>query len=170
MSKKEATKLPAILDTKVSIKKIRDEFISIRERQTALYDEELALYQKLIEIETEDVDADTGFRRKARVKVAPKADSQAGIILRYIRECGAAGACDFEGIRDLAHLIPTIDNCYRARRGRLAENDMIKLAGYTRFSPSGSECDVWIATPGDSNESGPTVETGGTPGNGQTVP
>lgn len=112
----------------------------------------------------------TTTSRKARVKVAPKADSQAGIILRYIRECGAAGACDFEGIRDLAHLIPTIDNCYRARRGRLAENDMIKLAGYTRFSPSGSECDVWIATPGDSNESGPTVETGGTPGNGQTVP
>jgi len=91
----------------------------------------------------------TATSRKARIKVAPKEDSQAGIILRYIRQCGPAGACDFEGIRDLVHLIPTIDNCYRARRGKLFENDLIKLAGFTRKSQSGGDCDVWIAITGE---------------------
>lgn len=90
----------------------------------------------------------TTSSRKARVSVEPKADSQAGIIYAYIISRGDAGACDFEGIRDLKPLIPNIENSYRDRRGRLYKKQLIKLGDITRKSPSGFDCDSWVAVRG----------------------
>lgn len=86
----------------------------------------------------------TPTSRKARLSVDVK--KQLGIILRYIVQCSEAGACDFEGIRDLKSIIPTIENSWRPRRGKLFQAGLICLAGFTRKSPSGNDCDVWVAT------------------------
>lgn len=86
----------------------------------------------------------TTTSRKARVSV--DVEKQCGIMLRYIVGCGDAGAADFEGIRDLAEVIPTIANSWRPRRKKLFDAGFIQKASITRKSPSGCDCDVWIAT------------------------
>lgn len=84
--------------------------------------------------------------RLAAGKVKPKAGTQRGIVLAYLRSCGTNGAADFEGIRDLREKISSIENAYRARRQSLAEDGFIKLAEFKRINPSsGVECEVWIA-------------------------
>lgn len=87
--------------------------------------------------------------RAARLGVEPRVGSQSAKILAYIRSRGDAGAADFEGIRDLRAAIPTIENAYRDRRGRLAKKGLIELAyGVTRLSPAGQQCEVWRAKKG----------------------
>ena len=83
--------------------------------------------------------------RKAAKDVEPRFGTQLHQAWMHIRSCGKAGCCDFEAIRDLAHLWPTIANGWRSKRDILAKKMLIVLANITRISPSGSECDVWIA-------------------------
>lgn len=83
--------------------------------------------------------------RKAARAVEPKAGTQRGIVLAYIRSRGLAGAADFEGIAALKQDCPSMENAYRARRGELVQLGLIRLAtGMRRISPAGQECDVWI--------------------------
>ena len=75
-----------------------------------------------------------------------KAGSQRRKVYDYLTSRGAAGAADFEGIRDLKPELPTAENCYRARRSELVEMGLVRLAvGMKRISPAGLECDVWLA-------------------------
>lgn len=84
--------------------------------------------------------------RLAAGEVKPKAGTQRGIVLAYLRSRGSQGASDFEGIRDLRDKITSIENAYRARRQSLAEDGFIKLAEFKRINPSsGVECEVWVA-------------------------
>ena len=84
--------------------------------------------------------------RRARLGVEPRVGSQSAKILAYIRS-HPEGAADFEGIRDLKAAIPTIENAYRDRRGRLAKKGLIELVyGVTKTSPAGQQCEVWRAT------------------------
>lgn len=89
--------------------------------------------------------------RKAARAVEPKAGSQRGIVLAYIRSRGLSGAADFEGIAHLKDQFPSAENAYRARRGELVQLGLIRLAtGMRRISPAGLECDVWLAVqPGE---------------------
>lgn len=86
----------------------------------------------------------TETSRKARRKV--NMGKQNAIVLRYIQSRGSMGAADFEGIRDLIQAIPTATNSYRRCRLTLMKAGDIKLAGFYRKSPSGCDCDVWVAT------------------------
>lgn len=83
--------------------------------------------------------------RKAARDVAPKEGSQLYLALAHVRSQGAHGCCDFEAISNLVREWPTVANGWRARRTKLAKAGLIVLAPFTRCSPSGSACDVWIA-------------------------
>lgn len=82
--------------------------------------------------------------RAAAVKVAPKVGSQLHIALAYFKQCGAQGCADFEAIRDLRPAWPTVDNGWRARRGKLVEQGDVVKSNLIRRSPGGLECDVWV--------------------------
>lgn len=83
--------------------------------------------------------------RKAARNVQPKIGTQLHMALEHVRSRGAAGCCDFEAVRDLVHVWPSVSNGWRDRRAKLAKAGLIVLSPNTRRSPSGSECDVWIA-------------------------
>lgn len=82
----------------------------------------------------------------AALQVQPRIGTQRFKVLEYIKSRGTDGACDFEGIRDMQKDLPTAANAYRARRIELENAGLILKAEFTRRSPSGAECDVWIAT------------------------
>lgn len=81
----------------------------------------------------------------ASIRAEPKADSHSGLALALYRSRKAIGLADFEAIEALRPRWPTVDNGFRSRRQDLAERGLIVLAPSIRISPSGSECDVWIA-------------------------
>ena len=83
--------------------------------------------------------------KKARAMVRLKEGSQAWIILDFIRSRGERGASDFEGIGALAGQIMTVANSYRRARLQLLKLGKIRLADFTRKSPSGCDCEVWVA-------------------------
>lgn len=83
--------------------------------------------------------------RRAARSVLPKVGTQLHLAWEYYKSRQALGSCDFEAIAHFRPQWPTVDNGWRARRDRLAQLQLIKLATFTRISPSGSECDVWVA-------------------------
>lgn len=74
-----------------------------------------------------------------------KAGTQRWKVYQYILSRGSDGAADFEGIRDMKAELPTSENAYRPRRIELLDAGLIKFAGFTRTSPSGGECDCYVA-------------------------
>lgn len=83
--------------------------------------------------------------RAASGRAKLKAGTQRWKVYQYILGRGSVAAADFEGIRDMKAVLPTAENAYRARRIELLDAGLIKFAGFTRTSPSGGECDCYVA-------------------------